>query len=106
MYSGVINRTTPPAELLEVLTGTWNEYDVNDWHIVRSPFFLVITATLDKGRHVLPFTFSEPVSAVLSYDDGSVGAAIVKPGQSMLTVSAPCLFKMQLFGSQAVVKAT
>lgn len=106
MYSGVINKTTPPAELLEVLTGYWNEYDVNEWHIVRSPFFLVITSTLDAGKHVLPFTFNEPVAAILSENSGNVKAAIVRPGQNAVTVSNPCLFKMQLFGNQAVVKAT
>lgn len=106
MYSGIINKTTPPAELLEVLTGAWNEYDVNEWHIVRSPFFLVVTATLDKGKHVLPFTFNEPVSAILSENDGAVKAAIVRPGQNALDIAKPCLFKMQLFGNQAVVKAT
>lgn len=79
---------------------------MNEWHIVRSPFFLVITSTLDAGKHVLPFTFNEPVSAILSMNDGTVGAAIVRPGQNAVDVSAPCLFKMQLFGDQAVVKAT
>lgn len=106
MYSGIVNKTTPPAELLEVLTGAWNEYNDHEWHIVRSPFFLVITSTLDAGKHVLPFTFNEPVAAILSENDGTVRAAIVKPGQNVVEVSNPCLFKMQLFGNQAVVKAT
>lgn len=106
MFSGIVTKTTPPIELLEVLCGTWSEYDVNEWHIVRSPFFLVITSTLDAGKHVLPFTFNEPVSAILCENSGSVKAAIVKPGQNAVNVSNPCLFKMQLFGDQAVVKAT
>ena len=105
MKSGMINRTSPYVDVLEMLTGSWNEYDAGSYHIVVTPFFTVITATLDAGSTELPFKVTRPVAGTLSHADGSVDAVIVKPGQTALNVAKPGLFQLQMFGDSARVTA-
>lgn len=105
MKSGMINRTSPYVDVVEMLSGTWNEYDSGDYHIVVTPFFTVITATLDAGSTELPFSFTLPVAGTLSHDDGSVEAVIIRPGQTAINVGTAGLFQLQLFGDAAKVTA-
>lgn len=104
MKSAVINKTSPIGDLLEMMSGSWIETDKEEWHIVRTPFFLVMTGTLDPGRHVLPFKFQVPVAARISNADGTAAAAIIKPGDEAVEVSKPCILDLQVFGQQADVK--
>lgn len=103
MKSAVINKTSPYGDLLEMMAGSWVETDRDGWHIVRTPFFLVMTAVLDPGRHVLPFKFQVPVAARISNADGTAEAAIIKPGDEAVNVTKPCILDLQVFGSQADV---
>lgn len=103
MKSAVINKTSPYGDLLEMMAGSWTETDRDGWHIVRTPFFLVMTGTLDPGRHVLPFRFKVPVAARVSNADGTAGAAIIRPGDEAVEVSKPCILDLQVFGEQADV---
>lgn len=106
MKSGFISRTSRTEDVLEILTGTWDDYVSGDWHITHTPFFTVITATLDAGSHPLPFTVSQPVAAILSHADGSVGAVIVRPGDTAVSVPSAGIFNLQVFGGQASLKRT
>lgn len=105
MKSGMINRTSSFVDVLEQLTGSWNEYNSGDYHIVLTPFFTVITSTLDAGSHELPFKVTMPVAATLSHADGSVDAVIIKPGQTAINVKKAGLFNLQMFGDAAKVTA-
>lgn len=106
MKSGFISRTSRTEDVLEILTGTWDDYVSGDWHVTATPFFTVITATLDAGKHPLPFTFSAPVAALLSHADGSVGAVIVRPGDTAVDIPEPGIFNLQVFGGQASLRRT
>lgn len=105
MKSGMINRTSPYIDVVEMLSGSWNEYDIGVYHIVVTPFFTVITATLDAGSTELPFNFTLPVAGTLSHADGSIDAVIIKPGQTAINAEIPGLFQLQLFGDAARVTA-
>ena len=104
MKSAIINRTSPFVDIVELLSGSWNEYTAGEFRVVRTPFFLTLTATLDAGRHVLPFRFTVPVAAVVAHADGTVDAAVIRPGETAVELSAPGVFSLQVFGIHAEVK--
>lgn len=105
MKSGMINRTSSFVDVLEQLTGSWNEYNSGDYHIVLTPFFTVITATLDEGSKELPFKVTRPVAGTISHADGTVDAVIIKPGQTAIKIAKAGLFNLQMFGDAAKVTA-
>lgn len=105
MHSGMISKTSPYVDILDVLSGSYSEYNIGVYHIVVTPFFTVITATLDAGSTELPFRFTLPVAGTLSHEDGSIDAVIIKPGQTAINAETPGLFQLQLFGDAARVTA-
>lgn len=105
MFNGVINKTSPVVDSIHVLTGVWNEYDSGEFHIVKTPFFTVITATLDAGKHPVPFKVGIPVAATVAHADGSVSAAILRPGETAVEIDSPGVFTMQVFGDSAMLEA-
>lgn len=104
MKSGLINKTSPYIDVVELLSGTWNEYDDHEFHIVVTPFFTVISGALDEGSHALPFQVYMPVAATVYHGDGTVSACLVKPGDSAVSISKPGLFQLMLFGDRARVR--
>ena len=98
MFNGVINKGSPAVDQLEVISGVWNEYNEGEWHIVKTPMFLVITGTLDAGQHVLPFNFDLPVAGTLVSPDGDVLGLVIRPGETAIDVSKPGLVTFQVFG--------
>lgn len=104
MNAGIINKHTPYVDVVELLTGTWNTFQRGEFTITVTPFFTTVTATLNQGSHVLPFKVKQPVAALLSYANGSVGAAIVKPGDTAVKVNGNCIFNLQMFGDAAAVE--
>lgn len=105
MKSGQINRNSPVVDLLEICSGTWNEYDSDGWHVVKTPFFLSLSGVFDAGSHVVPFSFSVPVAGTLCCADGSVEAVIVRPGDSAVSIGKPGLVTMSLFGQLSAIRA-
>ena len=103
--SAIINKNSPFVDVVEMLSGAWNEYDSGEWHIVKTPLFLVMTATLDKGKHALPFTFKVPVAGTLNATDGTASAVIIKPQQTAIETAKPGIVTVQAFGNYADVKA-
>ena len=101
MFNGIINKGSPNVDLVEVLSGTWNEYTVGEWSVTKCPFFLVIEANLDAGQHTLPFTFSVPVAGTLVTPDGDVKGVIVRPGETAVDLEEPGIVTIQVFGDRA-----
>lgn len=105
MFNGVINKGSPAIDQLEVISGVWNEYESGEWHIVKTPLFLVMTATLDAGEHTLPFNFDIPVAGTLVSPDGSVTGLVIRPGNTAIEVVNPGLATFQVFGDHARPRA-
>lgn len=103
MKSGLISKTSPQVDVLEILTGSWDDYSENGFHITHTPFFTVLTATLTAGRHPIPFKFSVPVAGIVYHADGTLEAVIVRPGENAVSVREPGIFTLQVFGDQAAL---
>lgn len=104
MKSGQINKTSPYVDLLEILSGTWNEYESDGWHIVKTPLFLSLTGTFSAGSHVLPFTFSIPIAGTLYAADNTIASVIVRPGETAINIGKPGIVQMTLFGQQSAIR--
>ena len=105
VFSGVINKNSPQVDIVETVSGTWNEYSEGEWRIVKTPFFLVMVATLDAGSHAIPFTVNIPVAGTLTTAGGDVKGVIIRPGDTAINISDPGIVTMQVFGDYAQVKA-
>lgn len=101
MRSGAINGGSKVNDVLGILTGQWDEFDKGDWHVVLTPFFIVLTATLDVGKHPLPYKFKLPIAATASHSDGSVSALIIKVGENAIVMDKPGLVQINVFGDAA-----
>lgn len=106
MRSTIIDAGSKSTDVWGLLQGTWNEYDSGEWHIVKTPFFLVLTATCNKGGHPLPFKFKMPVVGIRYYSDGSCKSVIVRPGENSINITDnTCIVKFQLFGNEVDTEA-
>ena len=105
MYSGAINKTSPIIDINTVLTSSWDERTVNDWHIVMTPFFTSFDAVVDAGSVALPFTVSKPVPAMLYGNSGSVSALVIKPGDTAIVLPESGVVQVQVFGAATQLKA-
>lgn len=105
MKSGQINKTSSLVDILEVMSGTYSEYDEGEWHIVKTPMFLTMTGTVDKGNHPLPFRFSVPIAGTLYGSDNSIRSVIVRPTETAVNVPVSGIVTFQVFGDYADVKA-
>ena len=56
MRNAIITGSSKTSDIVGVLTGVWNEYDERGWHIVKTPFFVSLSATLQAGPQILPVT--------------------------------------------------
>lgn len=105
MRSVIINEGSKANDVWGVLQGTWNEFDKNGWHVVMTPFFLVLTKTCEAGGNPLPFKFKTPVCGIAYKSDGDCNAVIVRPGENSINMAEKCIVKFQLFGSEANTEA-
>ena len=105
MRSVIINEGSKSTDVWGVLQGTWNEFDKNGWHVVMTPFFLVLTKTCEAGGNPLPFKFKTPVCGLAYKSDGTASAVIVRPGETSINMADKCIVKFQLFGNEASIEA-
>ena len=75
MRSGIINANSPREDIWGALTGVWNEYDERGWHIVKTPFFVSLSATLQAGPQILPVIPRR--AAVLSWANANANGIVV-----------------------------
>lgn len=101
MRSGAINGGSQVNDVLGILSGQWNEFDKGEWHVVLTPFFIVLTATLDAGAHPLPYTFKLPIAGTACHNDGTVTAVIIKVGENAVRMSKPGIVQINVFGDVA-----
>ena len=75
MRNAVINGGSPKEDVWGVLTGVWNEYDDREWHVVKTPFKVALTATLDAGPQILPV--SPPRTCILKWANATASGSCV-----------------------------
>lgn len=103
MKNAIINGHSPKEEVLGVLTGIWNEYNAGldkAFHIVKTPFFVAITATLQAGTHILPVTPQNTAMLHWASKDNS-GHIIVKARSNTFTLTEPSFIEVTLWGTTA-----
>lgn len=98
MRNATINMSSKIDEVLGVLTGVWNEYDADGWHIVKTPFFVAMSATLKSGKNLLPIAPKKTASAVWTGLSNS-GAVFVKAGQKVIELPEDAYVEINLFGA-------
>lgn len=98
MRSANINGESPKEDVWGVLTGIWNEYNEREWHIVKTPFMVAMTATLDAGPNMLPVT--PPRTSLLSWANSSnSGSLVLKAKDRNFTIPEKAVVQVLMFGT-------
>lgn len=105
MRSTIIDGNSKQSDVWGLLQGTWNEYDLRGWHILKTPFFTVLTISATPGGIPLPFAFKQPVCGLKYLGNGDVESLIVRPGENSINITQTCIVKFQLFGNEAEVES-
>lgn len=102
MRSAIINGSSPKEDIWSVLTGVWNEYNDgagDSFHIVKTPFFIAITATLKQGSHILPVTPKS--TAMLRWAcEGDSGNIVLKAKNPNFTLPKNAFVEVNLYGTE------
>ena len=98
MRNGVITANSTREDILCVLTGIWNEYDEREWHVVKTPFMVAMTATLDAGPNMLPVT--PPRTSLLSWANSAhSGSLVIKAKDRNFTMPEKAVVQVLMFGT-------
>lgn len=98
MRNGIINEGSSKEDVLAVLTGVWNEYNDREWHVVKTPFFIAMTATLDAGPNILPVT--PPRTSLLSWANSAhSGSLVIKAKDRNFTMPEKAVVQVIMFGT-------
>lgn len=104
MRNAIINAGSKNEDVLAALTGTWNETDIQGWHVVRTPFFVALSGSLQAGSHTLPCTFSMPVGGTAVDTNGNVTGFVVRPGDKAVKLEQAAVVQLLAFGSQCTFR--
>lgn len=98
MRNALINSNSPKEDVWGVLTGIWNEYDEREWHVVKTPFMVAMTATLDAGPNMLPVT--PPRTSMLSWANSAhSGSLVLKAKDRNFTMPEKAVVQVLMFGT-------
>lgn len=98
MRSAIINSGSKKEDIYGVLTGVWNEYNDREWHVVKTPFFIAMTATLDAGPNILPVT--PPRTSLLSWANSAhSGSLVIKAKDRNFTMPEKAVVQVIMFGT-------
>lgn len=98
MRNAVINGGSPKEDVLGVLTGVWNEYDDREWHVVKTPFMVALTATLKAGPQILPV--APPRTSLLSWANAEhSGSLVLKAKDKNFSLPENAVVQAIMFGT-------
>lgn len=98
MRSAIINSGSKKEDIYGVLTGVWNEYNDREWHVVKTPFFIAMTATLDAGPNILPVT--PPRTSLLSWANSAhSGSLVIRAKDRNFTMPEKAVVQVIMFGT-------
>ena len=101
MRNAIINGSSPREEVLGVLTGVWNEYNAGlnkAFHIVKTPFFVAITASLQAGNHILPVAPNNTAMLHWASKDNS-GHIVIKARSTQFTLPEAAVIEVTYWGN-------
>lgn len=98
MRNANINVNSPKEDVWGVLTGIWNEYEDREWHVVKTPFMVAMTATLDAGPNMLPV--APPRTSLLSWANAEhSGSIAIKARTKEFTLPEKSVVQIIMFGT-------
>lgn len=98
MRNAVINGGSPKEEVWGVLTGVWNEYDDREWHVVKTPFMVAMTATLDVGPQILPV--APPRTCILKWANATAsGSCVLRAKDRNFTLPERAVVEVIMLGT-------
>lgn len=98
MRNAVINEGSPKEDVCGVLTGVWNEYDDREWHVVKTPFMVALTATLKAGPQILPV--APPRTSLLSWANAEhSGSLVLKAKDKNFSLPENAVVQAIMFGT-------
>lgn len=101
MRNGIINENSPKQDVWGILTGIWCEMDAGpnkEWHVVKTPFMVAMTATLDAGPNILPVT--PPRTSLLSWANSAhSGSLVIKAKDRNFTMPEKAVVQVIMFGT-------
>ena len=98
MRNAVINGGSPKEDVWGVLTGVWNEYDDREWHVVKTPFMVALTATLNAGPQILPV--APPRTSILSWANAEhSGSLVLKAKDKNFSLPENAVVQAIMFGT-------
>lgn len=98
MRSANINGNSPKEDIWGVLTGVWNEYDEREWHVVKTPFMVAMTATLKAGSQILPV--APPRTSLLSWANAEhSGSLVLKAKDRNFSLPENAVVQAIMFGT-------
>lgn len=98
MRSAIITESSKSSDIVGVLTGVWNEYEDRGWHVVKTPFFVSLSATLQAGPQILPVTPRR--AAVLTWSNASSsGNIVLKAMERNFELPENAVVEATLFGT-------
>ena len=98
MRNAVINGGSPKEDVLGVLTGVWNEFDDREWHVVKTPFMVALTATLKAGPQILPV--APPRTSLLSWANAEhSGSLVLKAKDKNFSLPENAVVQAIMFGT-------
>lgn len=98
MRNAVINGGSPKEDVWGVLTGVWNEYNDREWHVVKTPFMVALTATLNAGPQILPV--APPRTSLLSWANAEhSGSLVLKAKDKNFSLPENAVVQAIMFGT-------
>lgn len=96
MRSALINRASNFDDVREQLTGAWSSKVIRGVTVITTPFFTVVTGTMEAGGNVLPVRPQQTAMLKWAGKDSN-GNMVVKAGQEVVQLPENAVVEMVLW---------
>lgn len=96
-HNVVINGTSPMADILAALTGTWSSTVINNWEVIhlsdRLEFWQLVCK--EAGSYMLPRKLDKVALAkIYEYGTGDCKCKLIKLHEQAIKVDQPCVIEV------------
>lgn len=96
MRSTLINRNSNFDDVREQLTGTWSSKEKDGLTLTTTPFFTVVTGTMQAGNNILPVKPDKTALLKWAGKDTS-GNMVIKAGQQVVQLPVAAVVELILW---------